>query len=248
MKELIGIGRVHDLKHFYAHSHNVWEVVYYTRGNVTLTIGGVPHCLQAGCLAFQPPEILHSEYSKDGYSNIFFTVRSFDTIPPKTNYVYDMNGQPIMQLLLQINQISNSRPDNWRNISEKLLDTVTQYVLSLIGVKNKNKYVECFLNVLIDNISRSDFQLNEAMKNIPLSPDYFRVLFKNETGCTPIEYLTKLRIRNAKDILGENTSKDLTNAAIAKLCGYDDPYYFSRVFRKVTGQSPSVWYKQKHTM
>jgi AraC-like DNA-binding protein len=59
--------------------------------------------------------------------------------------------------------------------------------------------------------------------------------FKDLTGMTPIEYLTQIRINEAKFLL---SNSPLNVAEISSIVGYDDPLYFSRVFKKVTGISP----------
>jgi len=59
--------------------------------------------------------------------------------------------------------------------------------------------------------------------------------FKRETGFTVIEYLNRVRVDAAKRLLATT----LKAAEVSKLVGFDDPYYFSRVFKKVAGMSPS---------
>ena len=69
-------------------------------------------------------------------------------------------------------------------------------------------------------------------------------LFKEKTGYTPLQYLTEKRMENAKHLL---SSSDLhySISEIAELCGFEDIYYFSRVFKKNVGLSPTQWLKQK---
>ena len=62
--------------------------------------------------------------------------------------------------------------------------------------------------------------------------------FKEATGMTPIEYLTKIRIDEARYLL---SNSNLNISEIASIVGYDDPLYFSRVFKKVTGVSPRYY-------
>ena len=63
---------------------------------------------------------------------------------------------------------------------------------------------------------------------------------KTITGVTPIEFLAKARMHKALQLIN-NTSLQVSD--IAYQCGYADPKYFSRVFKKTTGMSPSE-YKQ----
>jgi AraC-like DNA-binding protein len=65
-------------------------------------------------------------------------------------------------------------------------------------------------------------------------------VFRNETGMTVGEYLTRIRIDAAKRLL----LTSLTVSAVAKLVGFEDPYYFSRVFRRATAASPSEFRTQ----
>lgn len=60
--------------------------------------------------------------------------------------------------------------------------------------------------------------------------------FKNHTGKTPIEYITKIRIDEARYLLCNSL---LSISEIASVVGYEDPLYFSRMYKKATGLSPS---------
>lgn len=68
-----------------------------------------------------------------------------------------------------------------------------------------------------------------------LGNSYFAHTFKQRMGLSPMQYLNHLRIEKAKDLL---TGNSLSVAAVARLVGYDDPLYFSRVFKKFTGIPP----------
>lgn len=63
----------------------------------------------------------------------------------------------------------------------------------------------------------------------------FFTLFKKHTGLTPVEWLTRFRIAKATELLRSGTAV----AATARQCGFTDPSFFARVFRKQTGRSPS---------
>lgn len=68
----------------------------------------------------------------------------------------------------------------------------------------------------------------------------FADLFEQHTGMSPSSYLTEYRIRRAKELL---QSCDSTIAEIAECVGYVDCFYFSRVFKKCTGMSPTIYRK-----
>ena len=63
-------------------------------------------------------------------------------------------------------------------------------------------------------------------------------LFKSNTGMSAKEYITDLRIKQAKKLL---TATDLPIVTVAELCGFTNANYFPTVFRKHTGTSPSEY-------
>ena len=81
--------------------------------------------------------------------------------------------------------------------------------------------------------------------SVNISKNYMHKVFRNETGMTPLNYLTKYRIQCAQKLLLES-SKSI--AKIGELCGYPEPIYFSYIFKKVCGMTPSVYRKQSAKM
>lgn len=74
-----------------------------------------------------------------------------------------------------------------------------------------------------------------------LSPSYFSALFKEYAKIGFAEYLTKVRVEKAKEFLER---LDLNVTEIAWKVGYEDPNYFSQIFRKTTGLRPSEYRKK----
>lgn len=69
-----------------------------------------------------------------------------------------------------------------------------------------------------------------------LGQSQYHAVFKRVMGRTPAAYVTFLRMTKARELL---LTQDMSVAEVAKACGYDDPLYFSRVFRRAVGVSPS---------
>ncbi|HJA25132.1 MAG TPA: response regulator [Candidatus Fournierella merdigallinarum] len=74
---------------------------------------------------------------------------------------------------------------------------------------------------------------------------YLSYLFKKNMGRSPSEYLTACRIERAKELLRRN--REYSVKEVAALAGYDDPYYFSRIFKNNTGLSPSEYRRAEPT-
>ncbi len=99
---------------------------------------------------------------------------------------------------------------------------------------------------ILDNLSNVTFSLEAAIKKLPLNYDYVRKLFQKETGATPLEFLTGERMKLAKNLLQSGISNQYsayTVSQIAEACGFAEPLYFSRVFKKYYGISPTEYTK-----
>lgn len=89
-----------------------------------------------------------------------------------------------------------------------------------------------------------DISLDDVSRQVNISPYYFSKIFKEETGENFIEYLTNIRIDKAKDLL-RNTEYSMKE--ICTMCGYSDPNYFSRSFRKNVGVTPTEYKEGKNS-
>lgn len=83
---------------------------------------------------------------------------------------------------------------------------------------------------------REELTLEDVAQAVHFSPYYVSRLFKEELGLNFIEYVTKTRIDEAKRLLLET---NLTVSEIALSVGYQDPSYFTKVFKKREGQTPT---------
>jgi AraC-like DNA-binding protein len=107
-----------------------------------------------------------------------------------------------------------------------------------------NPYLEKIrpARLYLDEHFREDFPLERLSNLCGLSETYFRRLFHRVFNETPAEYRRRLRISCAKDLL---LSGHYTISEVAQQCGYPDPSYFSRMFRKTLGISPSQYTSER---
>lgn len=95
-------------------------------------------------------------------------------------------------------------------------------------LKQAQEYIE-------ENYSQFDISLNAVAASVNLSPNHFSTIFSQELGETFIEYLTRVRMERAKELL-RTTSKKSTE--IAYEVGYKDAHYFSNLFKKTQNCTP----------
>lgn len=89
---------------------------------------------------------------------------------------------------------------------------------------------------------QEELRLETVAKAVHLSPSYFSALFKKTTGCSFARYLAKVRIAKAQELL-ENT--DLSVTDIAMQVGFNDPAYFTAVFKRDVGITPLIYRRVK---
>ncbi|KAF6573831.1 helix-turn-helix domain-containing protein [Paenibacillus polymyxa] len=81
----------------------------------------------------------------------------------------------------------------------------------------------------------STVSLEQLSRHVQVSKQHLNLIFKQSTGYSPVDYYLRMKIQRASQLL------DLTNASIKEVSiqlGFRDPYYFSRLFKKIMGCSP----------
>jgi len=101
-------------------------------------------------------------------------------------------------------------------------------------IRHAKEYIE-------QHYADPNLSLNELAAQANLSASHFSVVFSQETHQTFKEYLTEIRMTRAKELLRMTM---LRSADIAYRVGYNDPHYFSSVFKKYTGLSPTEFRSQ----
>ena len=105
---------------------------------------------------------------------------------------------------------------------------------SKVLIENAKKYIEANY--------RSQLNYRDVAREIFISPSYFLSLFKQETGTTFVDYLTSVRMEEAKRLLH---STDLPVTQIAYDLGFNNSNYFSNIFRKTVGVSATEFRKPR---
>lgn len=102
--------------------------------------------------------------------------------------------------------------------------------------KTGEDLVETILAYFKNNLS-SNVSLQTLEEEMGLSKVYLCRVFKKYKGTSPIEYFTRLKIEKAKELMVQ--FPDLSLRKVSESLGFNDVYYFSKVFKKVTGIAPS---------
>lgn len=107
------------------------------------------------------------------------------------------------------------------------------------NASEKNKNIENSVQYMHDNLKK-DLSLKEIAEKSGFSTSRFSLLFKRHYQSSPIDYFIKLRMQRACQYLKTSPMKV---REVAEQLGYDDAYYFTRLFTRVVGMSPRQYRK-----
>lgn len=156
-----------------------------------------------------------------------------------TSYLYRLNVEYDESYLYNIEQLldlfdsAQNMIVYFKSIFEKYLNEGHQYTPG----KVKNNMFKNILKYVNENFSKG-ISLQSISQKFTINPSYISQLFRKEVGITFTEYLTKLRISLASDLL---KTTDLSVGEISEKVGYIDYFYFTRTFKKTIGKTPSQY-------
>lgn len=105
------------------------------------------------------------------------------------------------------------------------------------NISNRHQYIQKIIEEMHRN-SEMPLMIKAYAKNCNISVCWFINSFKEVTGLTPQQYIIHIKINRAKGLLVDT---EMSIAEIADIVGFQNAFYFSRVFKKITGDSPKVW-------
>lgn len=235
-----------------------WQLLYVASGKAHFFFGEEEQVVSAGhMILYLPRQEQHYEYyAKDKPevywvhftgSNVKNILRHF-SIPMDGNVFYSGAPSAYQQLFKEmIHELQSCRVGY-----EELLEMYLRQIFLLIQrtrleerptvntfiyeeMEYARRYFQEHYN---ENIIIEDFAKTRGM-----SVSWFLRNFRQTTKISPMQYILNIRMKNASDLL-ETTDYNVTE--ISAIVGYDNPLYFSRLFKKHSGFSPSDYRKMLH--
>jgi len=235
---LLGAGAYEAPKgrDFPFHQHTEWELVYYRSGNIEFLLGDEIVPVEPGVLLFAPPHIPHAERALTAYANFHLLVSK----PPPVRWprlCFDDAGQSLNRICAQL--VDEVRATTFEH--GKMLELLTgQLAIGLerairdTPVSSQERIVRK-AEILIGKDFTQPLRISEVVEQAGASASSLRSLFARLRGCSPLEYLQKVRLQHAFTLL---TTSDLTLEHIAALSGYHSASHLSRHIKRVHNRSP----------
>ena len=240
MNDIIYAGK-HSLTYTVSrHVHASLELVYCTEGHGCFYFGEDALPYEAGDIVIIPPDMPHSNLSETGFTNIHINLSDTLLNIQRPERIRDDSNRFLLNAFtaaLFHFTMRNSRRNALLSAYGNLL---VSYLVAYRESPPRSRVVEEIAGTIIRSYQNPDFELDTYLRSLPFSYDYLRRLFKKETGVTPHQYLTDKRLQSAADMLSVHyEGGNITE--ISSACGFREPLYFSRMFKKKFGVSPSAY-------
>ena len=255
-------------------SHDFWELVYAEKGDFIAISGEEEIVLKEGEMLFHKPGIPHSHRADGKHSpNVFIicfeckneAMRYFEDkhmtldknllgfifgIIEESKRTFDLpqadptlkkmklsdnpspGGQQVIKNYLELLLISLMRSESEKDDSSAVFLSGGQYdeIISNTVIEYMREHIEERLAV------------EDICEELHYNRSYVYRQFKKTTGNSLMSYFTNMKITRAKELLG---STDMTVADISDRLSFDNPNYFSKVFKKTVGKTPSKYRKSR---
>lgn len=202
-----------------------------TKGNAQFEIGGKIFEINEGDLLFIPQNVSYKvKYSATEMIVIHFSECNYKT-PEKITI--ENNEYPLIKFAeLQRNWEQTHAINSAKASIYKILQSISDgksYDIDNVAFKTCLSYMD-------SNFSNPDLDISSLCKKTFISESTLRRSFREHLNTSPKQYLLKLRLDKAIDLLA---SRKYTVKTISEMCGFSDEKYFSRVIKKYYGHSPS---------
>lgn len=220
------------------HAHSSWELIYCTGGEGTLVFDGSSMPYRERDLVIIPPMVMHSNVSERGFTNYHLNLVEPRLCLREPTLIRDTDDLFLLHAIAAAFFFFSSDPGR----EDTLLSSYANLLVDLIQFRLKapmrSGVVEEIRDTIIRNYPDENFELEQFLQSLPFNYDYLRKRFKSELGTTPHRLLSDTRLQAAAEYLRFPSFQRNSISEIAHLCGYREPLYFSRMFKKHFGVSP----------
>ncbi len=248
-------------------SHNFWEMVYVDAGNVQITANGKEVNLKQGEIIFHKPNEFHTiKTDSETVANVF--VISFVCSSESMSFFKGKSMAVPTRLRKYISTIIEEASLTFKSMSaediklemkedppigsQQMIKTyLEQFLISLIRSDKDSLNLQIFLSKesmenhlvsqviqIIEENTYNRITVDQICKKLNYSRAYLSKIFRSASDYTILEYILHHKIREAKKLIREEKHNF---SQISYLLAFDNPHYFSTVFKRISNMSPTEY-------
>ena len=247
-------------------SHNFWEMVYVDAGKVVIKANNKEHYLKQNEIIFHKPNEFHTIKTDDDAANVFVisfvcSSKAMNFFKGKTSKIPPELKKHIATIIEEYTQTFNSMTtedikleirENPPIGGQQMIKThLEQFLILLIRSENDKRDMRIFPSKesmenhlvsqviqIVEENTYNKISVESICNELNYSRTYMSKIFKNACGYTILEYILKHKIREAKKLIREGK---YNFTQIADMLAFDNPHYFSTVFKKISNITPTEY-------
>ena len=226
------------------HQHDTWELIYCTGETGKFVFADLELPYSEGDVVVIPPNVPHENVSDHGFTNVHLNIGDATLAFRRPVVIRDDGNQSLLHLFSDAYYLFRGDPERRAALLSAYGDLIVRMLITYGEKHPKNRVAEMIEQSIRQNYANANYELDEVLHTMPYCYDHLCKVFRKEMGTTPHKYLTNLRLQAAADTLcsGYNNG-NITE--VAHMCGFHNPLYLSRLFKKKYGVSPREYYHLK---
>lgn len=239
------------------HHHDFLEISFILEGEVVYHVDQKVLTLNAGNLLLFNPGVDHWEEQLSetrshqlhiGIKNVSLTGLARNVFP--NNQAYLQLDRDLAEILSKAWQIIAELNEQKSEHNLMVKSLVTEILVLILRGLEKRQPIQPLMSqtkirqqklvnhtvYYLENHYMEEITLEMLAKKLFVSPTFLSKIFKEAMGVSPINYLIKIRLERSKVLL---TNEEMSVKEIAGFVGYSDALYFSKLFKKYYGESPT---------
>lgn len=221
------------------HSHHCWEIVYNVDSPGRVLFGGREEPYGPGSLLVHAPGAPHTCFNAG--ATVHYCLGAGGPDADALEEGVAPAGPEIARAFSELADEANEKRDCYKRMIEIKAEEILVLLFrrGLAARRDAEGDIPTSIRnmkLIMDGAYNKKIDLTYLSDEVMLSVDYIRHEFKRHYGVSPIQYLIGKRIEYATHLLG---SSDMSVKQVAYQCGFENEYYFSRIFKKAKGISPT---------
>ena len=245
MNDITYVGKHSRTNTVSLHAHAGWELIYCTSGSGVLTFSSEVLKYHTNDVIVIPPLVSHTNMSEEGFTNYHVNMADVSFSMQRPRLFRDERDKYILNAFEAAYFYYTGRPEQRALMLPAYGRLLAAYIGLHMPKDERSEIVSTIEHSIIHNLTDPAYDLTGFLRTLPFSSDYLNRLFKKEIGTTPHKFLMDRRLQAAADYIA--VSENCVISEVAEICGFNEPLYFSRMFKKKYGVAPS-YYRPSHSL